>query len=67
MKILKHVEIIRRKVKDTGGYKRMAELSGVSESWLAKFANGKIPNPTVDSIDKLEKVFSSDRHRDSSI
>ena len=57
MKILEHVEAIRLKAKLTGEYSKIADEAGVSDSWLTKFANGKIVNPTVDSIDKLERIY----------
>lgn len=57
MKVLEHVEVIRHRVKAQGDYVRMSGIAGVSDSWLVKFANGKIPNPTVDSIDKLEQIY----------
>jgi transcriptional regulator with XRE-family HTH domain len=57
MKILEHVEKLRHEAKTTGNYLRMSEKAGVSDSWLIKFANGKILNPTVDSVDKLERTY----------
>lgn len=57
MKVIEHVDKLRFLAKSVGDYVRMSEVAGVSESWLAKFAQGKISNPTVDSINKLEKVY----------
>jgi transcriptional regulator with XRE-family HTH domain len=38
---------------------QLAELSGVTYSWLTKFVDGRIQNPTVANLQKLEKVFKS--------
>jgi transcriptional regulator with XRE-family HTH domain len=38
---------------------QLAEQSGVTYSWLTKFVDGRIQNPTVANLQKLEKVFKS--------
>jgi transcriptional regulator with XRE-family HTH domain len=38
---------------------QLAELSGVTYSWLTKFVDGRIQNPTIANLQKLEKVFKS--------
>ena len=59
MKILDHVNLIRTKAITVKNYRVVAARSGVGESWLAKFAAGKIQNPTLDNIAKLEVFFQS--------
>lgn len=36
-----------------GEWNEIAEKSGVSYSWVSKFANGHIPGPKVDTLKKL--------------
>lgn len=36
----------------------LAKKADVSISWLSKFANGKIPNPTVSSISKVNDALA---------
>ncbi|WP_312587411.1 helix-turn-helix domain-containing protein [Comamonas terrigena] len=36
----------------------IAERSGVSHSWLSKFANHRIPNPGLRTLEKLAAVLS---------
>lgn len=40
-----------------GDWKQIAEDSGVSYSWLTKFAQGRIQNPAYNAIVKLDKVL----------
>jgi transcriptional regulator with XRE-family HTH domain len=39
---------------------RLSKKTGVSYSWLTKFVDGRIQNPTVGNLEKLEKAFSVD-------
>lgn len=57
MNILSITEKIRSQTREFGKYRYVAEVSGVSYEWLVKFAVGKISNPTVENINKLEKFF----------
>jgi transcriptional regulator with XRE-family HTH domain len=36
---------------------QLAEQSGVTYSWLTKFVDGRIQNPTVANLQKLERFF----------
>jgi transcriptional regulator with XRE-family HTH domain len=38
---------------------QLAEQSGVTYSWLTKFVDGRITNPTIANLQKLEKVFKA--------
>lgn len=38
-----------------GDWQAVAEASGVSYSWLSKFANGHIPNPGFATLTKLHE------------
>lgn len=40
-----------------GDWPAISEQSGVSYSWIEKFANGRIPNPGVLTLEKIESVF----------
>jgi transcriptional regulator with XRE-family HTH domain len=40
-----------------GDWQTIASESGVSYSWLSKFANGHIPNPGYETLKKLAKVL----------
>jgi hypothetical protein len=62
MGILERVNIIRSQVKQLGNYQLVAENSGVSYHWLNKFAVGKIVNPTIDNVAKLELFFKKNKH-----
>lgn len=59
MDILNLSKKLQMTAKRYGRYRFVAEKSGVSYEWLAKFANGRIPNPGIESIDKLQKFFAS--------
>jgi hypothetical protein len=61
MKILEHVNQIRSQIKSIGNYQIVADHSGVSYHWLNKFAVGKIPNPTVGNVAKLEIFLSKNK------
>lgn len=60
MRVLEHVEQLRLRVKANGLYLRMSKKTGISDSWLQKFAVGKITNPTAERINELEKFYPSD-------
>ena len=40
-----------------GRWKEFADLSGVSYSWICKFAQGHIPRPGYDQLQKLDAVL----------
>ncbi len=65
MEILEFTKITRDKIKLFGRYRYVSEKSGVSYEWLCKFAAGKITNPTIENISKLEVFLKS--HDDSSL
>lgn len=45
--------------KRRGDWKAVAEASGVSYSWLSKFANGHIGNPGLTTLKKLQAALQS--------
>lgn len=59
MKILSHTAEIRDMTKKYGQYRYVADKSGVSYEWLCKFSVGKIKNPTIENVHKLELFFMS--------
>jgi hypothetical protein len=65
MKILNTVSELRAKALRLGNYRVTAKNAGVDESWLAKFAVGAAPNPTVKNLAKLEDYFSLKSSNDS--
>lgn len=62
MKILDHVDSIRCKAKSYGNYSFVAEKAGVSFHWLQKFAIGRIENPTVENVAKIETFFDEQKN-----
>jgi len=58
MDILKITEHVRSQVVAYGKYSVIADESGVTYSWLTKFADGRITNPTIANIHKLQNFFS---------
>lgn len=58
MDILNHVSSIQKKVVDHGNYRILAEKSGVTYHWLCKFSAGKIKNPGVVGVAKLDEFFN---------
>lgn len=42
-----------------GEWKAVAEASGVSYSWLSKFANGHIGNPGLATLKKLQAALQT--------
>ncbi|WP_427501354.1 hypothetical protein ACQE3E_06535 [Methylomonas sp. MED-D] len=60
MNIIERVERLQALVAERGDYKTVAAESGVTFHWLQKFAIGKIPNPGVVNVAKLEAYFSLD-------
>lgn len=57
MNIMQRVNKIKEQAAERGDYRIVAEQSGVTFHWLQKFAIGKIPNPGVKNIAKLEDFF----------
>jgi hypothetical protein len=55
--IMSRTEEVRDRAKQFGSYRYVADNSGVSYEWLVKFANRKIPNPTVSNVSNLEDFF----------
>lgn len=55
------LETSRSGIKKTGlTFQEFADKSGLSREWVAKFAQGKINNPTVENLDKLVRFL--ERH-----
>jgi hypothetical protein len=48
-------QLLRRR----GKYRQIAELAGVSYSWVEKFARGKIDRPTYLYLRKLADLFAT--------
>jgi len=65
MNIFDNVNLIRSRVREIGNYRLMSKKYGVSYEWLCKFSAGKITNPTIENISKLEAFLKS--HDDSSL
>jgi len=51
------VELRRALEKRRGDWTAIASQSGVSYSWLSKFANGHIPNPGYETLKKLHAAI----------
>jgi transcriptional regulator with XRE-family HTH domain len=43
-----------------GDWKRIADVSNVSYSWISKFVNGHIPNPGFATLRDLQKSLKTD-------
>ena len=41
-----------------GNYGNFCDSSGVDISWFSKFINGRISNPTIKSLETLDKAMS---------
>ena len=57
MKINDKVDSLRNQSKKHKHYELLAKKSGVGYSWLSKFVNESIENPTVANLIKLEDYF----------
>lgn len=42
-----------------GHFKRIAKETGISYSWLSKFASGHIANPGIQKLNKLADLFAT--------
>lgn len=51
-------QAIRRLQAVKGSWGTVAEATGVSYSWLCKFAQGRIPNPSVRRIEHILWYFN---------
>lgn len=51
--------VMSRVVAHRGEFRALAEEADVSLSWLSKFANGKIPNPTFESLRKVSAALDA--------
>ncbi|MEV9328332.1 hypothetical protein AB0156_28000, partial [Klebsiella pneumoniae] len=47
--------------KRRGDWKRIADESGVSYSWISKFVNEHIPNPGFATLTDLHRYLTADR------
>ncbi|MBU2774794.1 helix-turn-helix domain-containing protein [Acidithiobacillus ferrooxidans] len=50
-------QAIRRLLAAKGSWVSIALATGVSYSWLCKFAHGRIPNPSVQRIERILWYF----------
>lgn len=46
-----------------GEWKRVADASGVSYSWISKFMNGHIPNPGTRTLNRLQGSLNGRRRQ----
>ena len=46
-----------------GNYRRISDSYGIDYSWLVKFANGKMPNPTVDNLHALQVALDREEKK----
>jgi transcriptional regulator with XRE-family HTH domain len=51
--------VLRKLEERKGDWQAVASASGVSYSWLSKFANGHIPNPGYATLTRLCKALHS--------
>lgn len=65
MELYTHIEYLRTRLALCKGRpetsrKRLAAQTGgvISDSWISKFAEGKMPNPQVGSLIALEKAMN---------
>jgi len=47
----------RRLVKHRGHFRALCEEPDIDYSWLSKFANGKITNPTIGKLEALDAAL----------
>ena len=52
-------ELISRVQKHRGEWPTLAKEAEVSYSWLAKFGQGHIPNPTVNTVTKVAAALAA--------
>lgn len=50
-----------RLIQRKGRWREISDRSGMSYSWLSKFAGDRIPNPGVRSLRKLESALKDER------
>lgn len=51
--------VMSRVIAHRGEFRALAEEADVSLSWLSKFANNKIPNPTLESLRKVSAALDA--------
>jgi len=60
MDILGAVRSLRERLSERRGkFQEIALASGLSHSWLSKFAAGRCVNPTIESLQQLSDALSS--------
>lgn len=52
--------VLKAKVREHGRYRELAEATGLSESWLAKFASQPGDNYTLKSVQTIVDYFDGD-------
>ena len=57
MSILNKIDELIGLVRNHRDYAKIAEKTGISKIWIAKFATHKIKNPGVNHLSKLENYF----------
>lgn len=61
--MLDEIESIRNRLKQNrnkfGGYREFAAKIGVGESWLYKFVQGRMDNPTAANLNKVRQGLDS--------
>ena len=57
MSIIETTNHLRKLVRSSNGIEKLAKEIGVTYSWLSKFSDGRIANPTVDNLAKVERFF----------
>lgn len=50
-------KLIERAEAMRGNYSAFCEVSGIDISWFSKFVNRRISNPTIKSLDALDKAM----------
>jgi transcriptional regulator with XRE-family HTH domain len=55
-------ELRARLIAERGKYRQVCEASGLTTSWLSKFASGTISNPTVSNLDRLARALDALNH-----
>lgn len=50
-------ELRSRLIAQRGKFRQIRNASGLTDSWLSKFANAAIQNPTISKLDRLAKAL----------
>ena len=55
------IDTLKAKVREHGKYRELAEQTGLSESWIAKFATVKGDNYTLKTVQTIAEFFAAER------